>query len=43
MDDVVVSKGRRVVNENSGGVLFVEKLGNTWVKGVIGNGGRKTT
>ena len=29
MDDIVVSKGRRVVNENSSGVLFVKKLGDT--------------
>ena len=28
MDDIVVSKDRGVVNENSGGVLFVKKLGD---------------
>ena len=43
MDDIVVSKDRRVVDNNGGGVLFVKKLRDTRVKRVIGNGGRLIT
>ena len=29
VDDIVVARGRGVVNENSGGVLFVKELRDT--------------
>ena len=43
MDDIVVSKGGRVVDNNGGGVVFVKKMRDTGVNGIIGNGGGFTT